>query len=312
MRLLLLAEARRALSRRLVWFLAAISVLAITIAGITTLAKSHREPGFASEVTRTEQEIRDCIEGRLPPQAGKFGEPGFDFGQMPAEDRQEFCRFSGVIQVRANPAFALEKLRNILRGTTVPFVILSWLLGASLIGAEWRAGTMTTLLTWESNRLKLFLAKALVAIALAMTFTVVMQILLSVALTPAAVFRGSTAGVDGAFWRAVAGVLMRGSLLAGVASAIGFSIGATGRNTAAALGIGFLYLAVIDGGFLGGNLEKFRRWLLTGNAIILVTGEPDEFTVPGRGVGGAAVLLSVYAAGAVAFATSIFRRRDVT
>ena len=57
-----------------------------------------------------------------------------------------------IVYLRSNVSYSVDDLRGTLQGTTVPLVMASWLLGASFIGAEWRAGTVTTLLTWEPRR----------------------------------------------------------------------------------------------------------------------------------------------------------------
>ncbi len=96
-----------------------------------------------------------------------------------------------------------------------------------------------------------------------------------------------------------------------IAAAVGFSVASVGRNTAAALGLGFAYFLVIEN-VVGSFLEDFRRWLILGNAIVLVSGEDsggDE--VIGRSVVMAAVYLAAVAIGFLAAATAIFRRRDV-
>ena len=41
-------------------------------------------------------------------------------------------------------AFRLEDARPFLEGTASLFAIAGWLIGTSLVGAEWQAGTMTT------------------------------------------------------------------------------------------------------------------------------------------------------------------------
>jgi hypothetical protein len=216
-----------------------------------------------------------------------------------------------VLSFQADETFTLTGFSDILKGTTVPLVLASWLLGASSIGAEWRAGTVTTALTWEPRRVRLLVAKAVAATILAVVLTVTVQALLVAAMLPAAFFQGTTAGADAAWFRELVGVVVRGALLAGVGGAIGFSIAAVGRNTAFALGVGFVYLAILEGNLLGGLFPGLRRWLLVGNAIVLVSGEQNAEIV-GRSVVGAGLLLAVYSIGAVMIAIAFFRARDVT
>lgn len=303
------AELRRAASRRLTRLVAVAALLGIVIAGIVVFAKSHRPGGSFAEEQRTyEQLVERCVRGDL--EGFPLARPGEEGPPIDPSDRDEFCRFSGFIQPPGDPAFALTKLRDVLRGTTVPLIIAAFLLAASLIGAEWRAGTVTTALTWEPKRVRLLLTKAAAAVTVGVGLFLAVQILLSLFLSPAAVFRGTTAGADADFYRSLAGILARGSLMVAVAAAAGFSIGATGRNTAAALGIGFAYLAIVEG-MLAGPIPRLRRWLVVGNSIVWVSGE-EAFDIAGRSVAGAGALLAIYGTLAVAAATAIFKARDVT
>src|SRR5207248_1554606 len=86
--------------------------------------------------------------------------------------------------------------------------VLFAVLGATLIGAEWHAGTITTELTWEPRRARLHLAKVLAAAAFALVGFVALQVLVGLAVTPAAVLRGVTRGMDASWLWVAAGVLI--------------------------------------------------------------------------------------------------------
>ncbi len=187
---------------------------------------------------------------------------------------------------------------------------MAWLIGASVIGSDWQSRTITTLLTWEPRRARVLLAKAFACIVVASVFAVLAQALLSAALLPAALAHGTTEGTGGDWLRSVFGVLFRGSGLVAIAAAVGFSVASIGRNTAAALGIGFAYFLVIEN-VVGSFLEDFRRWLVLGNAIVLVSGENSGGEVFGRSVLAAGAYLTAVAITLLAAATLVFRRRDV-
>ena len=53
---------------------------------------------------------------------------------------------------RTQNAFNLVDLKQVVRGASISLLILGIALAASFMGAEWGAGTMTTLLTWEPRR----------------------------------------------------------------------------------------------------------------------------------------------------------------
>ncbi len=66
-------------------------------------------------------------------------------------------------------------------------------------------------------------------------------LLLSAALLSSAYLHGTTAGTDAAWVRSVGGVILRGELMIAFATGVGFAVASIGRNTAAALGVGFAY-----------------------------------------------------------------------
>jgi len=215
-----------------------------------------------------------------------------------------------VVYLRSNVSYSVDDLRGTLQGTTVPLVMASWLLGASFIGAEWRAGTVTTLLTWEPRRVRVILSKAVAAALVAAIATFALQAAIGGMLLPAALKHG-TGTVDAMWLRTVGSLLGRGSVLAAMAALVGFSVGSIGRNTAFGLGVGFVYLGILEGGLLGGIFHGLRRWLVVGNSIVFVRGRPEPEIV-GRSVIGAGLLLSAYTIGVLVVAVSIFRTRDVT
>ena len=72
--------------------------------------------------------------------------------------------------------------------------------GASVAGAEWKWGTVTTALTWEPRRVRLHLARTLSAGVLAFFIGLALQVIFFVAALPAVFAHGNTDGVDGAWW----------------------------------------------------------------------------------------------------------------
>ena len=66
--------------------------------------------------------------------------------------------------------------------------------GASVAGAEWRAGTVTTMLTWEPSRLRLHAARTLSAGLLAFVIGIALQIAFLASVVPAALLHGTTDG----------------------------------------------------------------------------------------------------------------------
>src|SRR5439155_2452759 len=155
---LLVVELRRFLVRRLVRAVAVLVMVGIVIAGIATLAKSHRSNAGALEAqarVKHDRIVAECISGRFGPPTDAL---------PPGQSREEFCR-SVVTSEPNDPRFHLMSLVDVFKGTTVPLVLLAWVLSASFIGAEWHAGTVTTLLTWEPRRIRVLVAKVAVCMA---------------------------------------------------------------------------------------------------------------------------------------------------
>jgi ABC-2 type transport system permease protein len=303
MRALLSVELRRLLARRLVRVMGAVVLLGVLIAGIATAAKSHRADIATLEAqarAEHDQIVNECLRGEIGPPSEEL---------PPGESRDQLCQ-SLVSPGFRDPRFHLASLVDVFKGTTVPMILIAWILSASFIGAEWHAGTVATMLTWEPRRLRVLLSKVVICVAVAFAATVLFQALLLGALTPAAVLRGTTEGVDGAWFRELAGVVLRGGALASMAAGIGFSIAAIARGTAAALGVGFGYLLVVEQ-LLGGVRPGWRSWFFTWNSAVFVHGSRLPDAIP-RSLAEAALLLSLYALGTVALGLIAFRTRDVT
>jgi ABC-type transport system involved in multi-copper enzyme maturation permease subunit len=194
----------------------------------------------------------------------------------------------------------------------IVFLVIGGLFaGASMVGAEWRAGTVATLLTWEPRRVRVALAKVVAAVVLAFVISVALLVFFSAVLALVAATRGSTAGVDAEWVRSYAVVLMRGGLLVAGAACLGLAIGMIGRNTAAALGSAFAYMLA------GENILRAwkpwaAQWLVGENAAAFLTGQELVMLTGRRTPGTAGFLLLGYVTTAVVAAVVLFRARDIT
>ena len=189
--------------------------------------------------------------------------------------------------------------------------IVGWTLGASLVGAEFASRSMTTLLTWEPRRLRVFLAKAVAVLLATALFAVVALLVFIVAMLPTLALHGGPLRPNDPSITTLAGIVLRGTALAAISAGLGFSLATIGRNTAAALGAGFAYVIVFEN-IIGSYKESSRRWLLLGNVIVFVAGRNDGGDVPGRTVAGAALILALVAVTLLAAAFATFRTRDMT
>jgi hypothetical protein len=299
---LLVLEARRLLARRLTRVLIALIVLGIVVAGVVVFVRSNRDVAAAraQALERQRGEIESCVRGNFGPLPGE-GEPGFN--------RRATCEELVGVSTQ-DPRFHLAQLPDIFLGTSIPAIILAWILAASFLGAEWHSGTMTTWLTWEPRRTRVLVAKAVAAMAAVFGLTVVLQLVLGVALVPAAAVRGSMAGVDSTWAIEVAGVLARGATAAALMALLGLSLAGLGRNTAAALGAGFVYLAVVEN-LVRGLRPQWTPWLLTDNAARFVVAGPAGL-LPGRTTIESASVVAAYAVALFLASLVAFRTRDVT
>ena len=190
---------------------------------------------------------------------------------------------------------------------TGTLAIIGWALGATLVGAEFTSRSMTSLLTWEPRRWRVFIAKSIAAVATMSLFALVTLVLVALAMWPALAFHGAPLQPDDPTLASLGGDIARGVALTALASGIGFAIATMGRNTAIALGVGFGYIVILEN-ILGSSLERWRQWLILGNVIVLVSGNDEGGgEIPGRTVVGAALFLTVLTVAMLAVAGGTFR-----
>jgi hypothetical protein len=169
---------------------------------------------------------------------------------------------------------------------------------------------MATLLTWEPRRTRVFVAKLLACLVLVYLGAVLMEALLGLALLPAAVFRGSTAGAGAEWLRESAGLVGRVGLACCSGAALGYGLAMVGRNTAASLGVGFGYL-LIGENLIRGFRPQWSDWLLVDNTAAFLEGARAQL-IPGRSTVEAAAVVAVYSGVALLAGWILFTRRDVT
>lgn len=207
--------------------------------------------------------------------------------------------------------FRFNSLTDTLVGISPFLVVFAIGLGATFIGAEWSAGTVTTTLTWEPRRVRVMMAKILAAALFVFLAALATQIVIGVGLLPATIVRGTFDGVDARWlWDAV-GIALRSSTIAAIAASVGLSIAAVARNTGAAIIVGFVYFAVLEG-LIRAFRPNWAPWLFGENAALFIVDPADSIGLPAHSQTRALVTLVAYAAILAFVATSLFRRRDVT
>jgi hypothetical protein len=101
------------------------------------------------------------------------------------------------------------------------------------------------------------------------------ELLLGAALLPAGLLRGTTDGIDPDWLRSLSGVGLRVAAVSVVGATMGASIATIGRNTAAALGIAFGYLAIVENA-IRGLRPNWTPWLLGDNIIVVITNQTQN------------------------------------
>lgn len=316
---LLTLELRRNFTRRATRLVLLGAAIAIAVNGVVQFAthEATPPPAQAPSAPAESRSLAQCITAddpfSVPYESGGYSFSGPQFPTEPnTQERREICdRFDfgiGFNQPR-DPRFRVESLRAGLLGFSVPLIMLALILGATYVGAEWRANTVATQLVWETRRVRVGVAKLAAAIITALLVFVLLEALAVLSVLPAILLRGTTTVPEG-WWSETAALLLRAGGLVAMAAAVGHSLGSLGRNTSAAVGASFVYLMILEGGLIGSLFPGSRRWLIVGNAIVWMNGQDGE--IAGRSMTAAGMILFGYAAALAALSLVVFRTRDVS
>lgn len=298
---LLRVEFLRLRSRRLFRWLTLLAVAGFLVAGVIVFFTSD-DSGEARAVAgiETENLIEECVR-----QIESGGDQGFGPPEA-TEDPEGFCTRSFAA---VDPGFNFIELHDIALGLAVPTLALAWLLGASAMGAEWPNRTMTSLLTWEPRRTRVFVAKFLAATISGALWVFFFLLVLTGVFALVTLLKGSFDGADSEW---LADYARRILVVAGggaIGSAFGFCLATIGRNTAAALGAGFAYLAIVES-LIRGFKPSWSDWLVGDNLGLYLAGASDVNHL-GHSQAAAGSLLVFYALVLAVAALVTFRTREV-
>ena len=182
--------------------------------------------------------------------------------------------------------------------------------GASVGGAEWRAGTITTVLTWEPSRLRLHSARTASAAILAFLIGFALQVVFLASTLPGVLLNGSTEGTDGEWWMGLVTAMGRISMITALIAVLAVSIATIGRNTSAAL-IGIAVWAFVAERTIAGLKPGWARYLIGENVVTVVPWQAIEDARFDLSPTVALATLLFYLAIIVVIATASFARRDV-
>jgi ABC-type transport system involved in multi-copper enzyme maturation permease subunit len=209
-----------------------------------------------------------------------------------------------------DPGFELESMLQTAEEISGFLILLFVLIGAMAMGAEWPNRSITMSLTFEPRRTLLLASKLAAVIVVAFVATILLELILLLFMLPAAAFRGTTEGIDAAWWADYLGAVSRAGFVSVFGATLGLSIATIGRNTGAALGVAFLYFAILEQ-LLRVWQPGWAEWLIGENMGIVASGSGDEFGYQDRTAASAAIVLLVYGALIYLGAQTFFRRRDI-
>lgn len=315
---LLRTEFHRFRSRRFIRVLFALAVLgwlAAVVIGLTQFGEPT-EADFADARQRIEQEIavqegfrQDCLdEPGVPDRDCPPELSSSDFNQEDFLDKAPFD-FAGAAQAGA-------------AGFGGASAVLAFLIGATWIGAEWSARSIVALLFWVPQRLTVMAAKIGVLAAATAVFAIAVQLAWLAMAGLLEAVAGAGEPLPPEFWPDLLATQGRIVLLVALVALIGFGLANLVRNTGAALGVGFVYFAIVETA-LRILRPAWEPWLLSnsiagllipgGVAIPVQEGTPG-LTPPTEYVIGnvqAGVYLGVVTAVAVGIGVVLFTRRDI-
>jgi ABC-2 type transport system permease protein len=310
------SEFLRARSRRLVSVVLVGGVILIVVAIVIAAVHSHRPTPneVAAAQTQFNKELSVCLSGKY---VGPSAPVGYD-------SLEQYC--DEVIQSNAGDADLKQRdAVNVLVNSGAFVILVGALVGASLAGADWSAGSMATLLTWEPRRIRVLLVRAEVIVVVVVIVTIPLQALLSILFKIAVVIRGSTVGSPPGLWGHVAGAAVRVSVMAAAFALIATALATLGRSTVAALGILFGYFILFEG-VIAGFAPGIQDRLLVRAATAVVSNHPiiefnetptvgASFSAPPTvvlGIGEAWAVVACYTIALLLLALLVFRSRDVT
>ncbi len=214
------------------------------------------------------------------------------------------------------PLFGLQ---GVIPSIAIFLLVLSVVVGASFMGAEYKFGTVENLLLWEPRRAKVLGTKFAAGFLSSTALTALVLTVLAALLYFVTILKGTTDGVDGRFWLDLVSVIVRASVTGGLFFIIAMSVAVLARNTTASVGL-ILGWFVISNILIAVALKFLRQWELFSNATAFISegdasrfvkAQNDTITVYGHGYLTAGLVVVVWAAVLASAATFVFIRRDV-
>jgi ABC-2 type transport system permease protein len=271
--------------------------------------RTERAAAYEGALAAFQNTLSGIGPGQLSPGAGIVTQAAY-------VDGWEF--FGGQTAVQSKRFDTRVQMVEMAKVTSTIVALFAFLAGATFAGADWATRALHGLLSWESRRIRVLLAKIFV-IAAAATVTVLLgQAIAHGGGFLAGTLRGTTEGVGSDWWVTQGGAVLRGGLLAAFAGALGFVLAFMTRSTGFALGLAFLYLGVAESLLIvwKPSLEPYTlrgasgALLDGGHTIMLypIDGQPVALVVT---LAAASLTLAAYLAAPLVATVGTFTRRDV-
>lgn len=205
--------------------------------------------------------------------------------------------------------------------------VVAFVAGATFIGAEWSTRSVVALLFWAPRHTTVMGAKLTALVLGAATFGVLAQIGWLAMAGALSATVGDGRPLPEGRWGELLATGGRGVLLTVLAALLGFGLANLVRNTAAALGIAFVYFGVVEN-VLRAAQPRWQPWLLSNNGEGLIwdggktlhiwpnpgdedwtrNSEPVEYLLTNLQAG---VYLTVVCTVVVGIGVLLFARRDM-
>ena len=323
---LFLAEVHRLLARRLVRLLVLLGVVLYLIVVVVTAVQTAKPTAESLQRARAIQAEQAAVNEGYRQQC--LADPS-----IPESDKPNACPSpeeidpSSASDYLEKPAFTLgSDLPNGAQALGGGTAALLFLIGATVIGAEWSSRSIVALLFWEPRRLKVMAVKLLVTALGAALLAAAAQAAWLATANVLARTNGTTE-VPAGFWSETLQLQGRLVVLGVIVALLGFGIANLIRNTGAAMGAGFVYFAVVENAVRAFRMP-WSQWLFTENIAAFMSETGHKISIytermtpeglmsteriinvaPGRGL---ATLLA-YTATIVALGVVAFKRRDLT
>jgi len=322
---LLATELRRLGRRRFTRVLLGLCVIGYLIA-VAFVWQSHAKetPADIAQATAQRDQSIEQIRKDTTDCLAQHGNDEQQCGTVPTAD--EFP----ISQFLANNPFRPDDVGDYALAIGVAVGMAGFLLAATFIGAEWSSKNIVAWLFYEPRRMRLMWAKLIVISAVLLTLSLVAQLIWAMTARLLLHYRGEPVSSLGSaapsFWADIAALQVRALLLVLPMALLGFGLANLIRNTAAALGVAFVYFVVVESvaRSISPALQPFQfttnvgAWVSKGGIDVFGREiyDPQQGYVAPQLIhvsnSHGAVSLGIYAAVVLGISLLLFRRRDIT